>query len=692
VLLALAAPAGARKAPKTQAIAPIDAKAARALGEAWAAFRAGDHEQARELAEPLLTAKLRNADYALWIAAQAAFLGGDAAAARPRFEKLAAQKGSRFAAGAAWRAADCLWEEGKRAQAAAAYQKLLGKAGGDASVARFRIAEHQLAAGKKAAGQSMLRKLATSDPSHPLASRAVLLLDPPLTARERITRAANLTMGRGWTEALVELSYVKDDEPVEILRLRDFWTGETLFKMRRQYARAGKLLLSVYQDMGPLAAQALFHGARALSRAHDDDAAIKWYAVVVEKYPRTDFAAEAQFLMGWLEYNRGRFREALPALEGLLQKYPRSKWADDALWFTGFSHYMLGEYEQALSVLERIAKQGGELEGGKGLYWKARTLWHLGREADGVEAMKLVVARWPLSWYALLARARLAEKGIDVEAFPGGKGGGGALAAPDEKLASDPAVARADELIAAGLTAEAAWELRRGELALIKKHGRAKALPVLFDRYARAENWNRPWALSETFGGGAIRRRPEGAARAWWIHAHPEAYKQFVDKYQDTGKNPPYYIYCIMKKESGFNPHDVSYADAIGLLQMIPPTTRRVAPRVGLTYAPDLLYDPELNVRVGAWYIGGLYAKFKQQIPISAGSYNGGPKAMMRWLDAWGDKPMDEFVELVSYRESREYMKKVAGIYARYLYLYEGKVYEQPLTVDRKYLVNDLDY
>ncbi len=158
------------------------------------------------------------------------------------------------------------------------------------------------------------------------------------------------------------------------------------------------------------------------------------------------------------------------------------------------------------------------------------------------------------------------------------------------------------------------------------------------------------------------------------------------------GKNPPYYLYAIMRKESGFNPHTLSYADAIGLLQMIPPTTKRVVRSLDLEYDRDLLYDPELNIKTASWYIGRLLAKFKNQIPYGAGSYNCGPRPVMRWLDKHGERPADEFVELVPYRQTRGYMKKVTETYSRYLYLYEGTVYKQPLAVDRQYIKNELTY
>jgi soluble lytic murein transglycosylase len=147
-----------------------------------------------------------------------------------------------------------------------------------------------------------------------------------------------------------------------------------------------------------------------------------------------------------------------------------------------------------------------------------------------------------------------------------------------------------------------------------------------------------------------------------------------------------------MRKESGFEPHDLSYADAQGLLQMIPATTTRVAKVLGIPYDAGKLYEPEYNVRTGSWYIGHLLRKFKTQIPLGAGSFNSGPRPVMKWMDQNGDREMDELVELVPFTQTREYMKKVTENYARYRYLYANEIYEQPLTVDKHYVVDQLTY
>ncbi len=315
-----------------------------------------------------------------------------------------------------------------------------------------------------------------------------------------------------------------------------------------------------------------------------------------------------------------------------------------------------------------------------------------------------LVAAWPLSFYATLARVRLAGAGAPIGPFGDAKTAAAAGRAPppldDELVARPPAapvfeiLERTDELLAAGLDVEAGVELRRGEPELLRRLGAARALPLLFNRYARGADFHRPHQLAEAYAGGALALDPHAdpIARRYWEEMYPRAYRPFVEKYAPTGDNPPYYLYTIMQKESAYDPHDVSYADAIGLLQMIPPTSRRVAEKIDTPYTDDVLYDPEGNIRFGAWYIGHLLGKFHKQIALGAGAYNAGPSAMRKWLKRAGDRPLDEFIELCSYKQTREYMKKVLDIYARYNYLYEKIDYAPSLKIDASAADDGIEY
>jgi len=359
------------------------------------------------------------------------------------------------------------------------------------------------------------------------------------------------------------------------------------------------------------------------------------------------------------------------------------------------SHYFLGQWAYARARLDQLTHRGGAYESGKASYWLARVDQRLGDQAAAIAGYTRTVTRFPFSWYALLARARLAGLGAGVQPFgvedPPPRGP--RLAADvDEALAGDRLIARADQLIAAGLGSEAGDELARSERAFLARHDRGAAFAMLLDRYRKAGNYFRQWMLAVSYSGSALDGPPEGDARRWWENAYPRAYRDLIERYQALGDNPEGYLYSIMRKESGFNPHDLSYADAQGLLQMIPPTTLRVARELHIPYDPGRLYEPAYNIQTGSWYIGHLLKKFKGQVPLCAGSFNSGPRPVMKWVDQYGDREIDEFVELVPYSQTREYMKKVTENYARYRYLYHGEIYDQPITVDKHYVVDQLTY
>jgi len=148
---------------------------------------------------------------------------------------------------------------------------------------------------------------------------------------------------------------------------------------------------------------------------------------------------------------------------------------------------------------------------------------------------------------------------------------------------------------------------------------------------------------------------------------------------------PELFVYAIMQKESTYHPFAVSPADARGLLQLIPNTSAAVAKHLGLPTYADELFTPDTNIRLGVAYLGGLLRRFRGQEALAAGAYNAGARAMMRWCDQWGGRPLDELVELITYDQAREYIKRVLGIYARYRHLYDRPL-ALTLTVNAQYL------
>jgi soluble lytic murein transglycosylase len=703
--------------PTSAKAAPPTGPAVAELGRGYAAYRAGDYHAAIPALRGAVGKDLRSKDWALFVLAESEFYDGNYKAARESFEKAARAHG-RPAQMAPFRIADCLWMEGDRAKAAASYARLIKTVSartGDAALARFRVAEQTTERDRDAANKQFLA-IARDFPAHPLADEALRRLGagapatpqttpttpptpqttpsttpPPsdLAPIDRLKRAESLSKDRHWDEALAELAKLPATLPPDLAAERDYQAGMTKFHMRRDYAAAGTLLLGAVDRLsGDKAASAQFHGARALSRVDRDDEAIAGYRKLIAKWPQSRWAPEAQYLSGWLEYNRGRFKESIPAFQATLDKYGSSAFADDAAWSLAFAHFLLGNAAEAAAGFDRYGRLpptgiASDEIALRVKYWRSRLKDKAAQKNEAEAGYRELAQRAPFSFYGLLARARLKQAGhAESIALPVKKV---AFETPSKPL-REPSVARAVELIEAGMNAEAGEELEHNEKEILKHLGGDKALPWLIDLYKRANNYHRVYRIGESRGAGALAADPlrDEGTRAMWEAAFPRAYQPLVEKFGPAANNPELFLYAIMRKESGFDPHNVSYADARGLLQMIPPTSTQVAASIGETFFADQLYDPETNIKLGANYIGQLYAKFGREVQLTAGAYNGGPRMMARWCEQNAKYPTDEFVELIAFPQTREYVKRVTTIYAKYRHLYGATPYEIPLTLTTK--------
>lgn len=559
---------------------------------------------------------------------------------------------------------------------------------------------------KKTEQAEHLRSVFLDHPTHPLATRATedlsRLEGPALrfSTTERIHRAKNLLAGRKWAEAIAELRALPPDASPAMQDEVEYWLGTSLYRTRHHYIEASEKLLSVAGRLkGERQVEALFHGARALARANKDSEAVAQLSDLVKHHPRSSYAAEASFLTGWLVFNQDKYAEAIPLLQKTVAHHSGT-FADEARWYLALALVLTKDDAGAVRELDLLTGKPALL-GQKADYWAAQSELRLGQKDRAVARLRKLVEGHPFSFYAQLARLRLQGVGIQVGPFGDTNQSGSADGlrvwddAVDPSVLRDRRLAPVDELIRLGLKREAAHVLRRLEGELMRDLTPARALPALLMLYGRAGHFSRVHLLGEVHGAQAMRRDPHqvAAAKLAWEAKYPLAYREWIERYSPSGGSPARYLYSIMQKESAYNPYDFSNADALGLLQMIPPTSRRVAKQVGREYTDGILYDPESNIQLGAWYIGRLLKKFKGQIALGAGSFNAGPAAMVRWLGRHGSQPLDVFVELCPYKETREYMKKLLEIYARYVWLYDKQDYLPSLVVDAEYLTGDgIDY
>ncbi|MBM3679766.1 MAG: lytic transglycosylase domain-containing protein [Actinobacteria bacterium] len=160
----------------------------------------------------------------------------------------------------------------------------------------------------------------------------------------------------------------------------------------------------------------------------------------------------------------------------------------------------------------------------------------------------------------------------------------------------------------------------------------------------------------------AVRTEP-----GWYVQLrYPLDYEWIIDAHADNYELSPALVAAVIYSESGFDPTAESPAGAIGLMQLLPETAQGIADRTGGGgFVADDLYDPEINVRYGCWYLRHLqekYADHPQSLDLALAAYNAGQGNVDGWVDA---TPAGEPVA-IRFAETRAYIRKVRHLQELY--------------------------
>jgi soluble lytic murein transglycosylase len=144
----------------------------------------------------------------------------------------------------------------------------------------------------------------------------------------------------------------------------------------------------------------------------------------------------------------------------------------------------------------------------------------------------------------------------------------------------------------------------------------------------------------------------------------------------------------IARRESEFDPKARSSANALGLMQVLPETARRMAAELGLEYSESrLTSDPAFNVRVGAGYLRKMADEFGPSIALIASGYNAGPGRPRSWIAANGDPRLPsvdvvDWVESIPFAETRTYVMRVVEGVVIYRAKLKGEVGPVRITAE----------
>ncbi|MEQ9496678.1 MAG: transglycosylase SLT domain-containing protein [Deltaproteobacteria bacterium] len=224
---------------------------------------------------------------------------------------------------------------------------------------------------------------------------------------------------------------------------------------------------------------------------------------------------------------------------------------------------------------------------------------------------------------------------------------------------------------AAALHARGATELAVAELAILEcwdlDHAQAHDLARAYHGYG---------AYPEAQG--VLRRRhdlfdaltPDNAAV--WRLAYSRAFEAEINEAATQAKVEPWFLMGLVREESTFDPEIVSWAGAVGLAQLMPPTAVGAYAEVfkGRLDIEDTqrLTDPVLNLRLGAHVLKSGLRRFGTE-PLALAAYNGGPGLTARVLPKT-PTDFDLWVETIPVKETRRYVKRVTETWGLYRFFY----------------------
>jgi hypothetical protein len=155
----------------------------------------------------------------------------------------------------------------------------------------------------------------------------------------------------------------------------------------------------------------------------------------------------------------------------------------------------------------------------------------------------------------------------------------------------------------------------------------------------------------------------------------PRQYQDLVAAYSREHEVDPGLVLALIREESFFRSDVRSPANAYGLMQLLHGTARQVADGSGLKVKAKDLYDPEINIRLGLQYLKTLLDKYDGRLYLALAAYNAGPHRVDQWLQDFPDADEEEFIEMIPFSETRNYVKNILRNYFFYKYYYDsGKV------------------
>ncbi len=492
---------------------------------------------------------------------------------------------------------------------------------------------------------------------------------PDRYARE-LARAERLFAARRWAQAhaaFQPLSRVARSEDRTLIALR---LAEADYYLDRH--RAARDGLRPLVEGGKYETEARFFYLTAVRALGDRPAYLRLAREMITDHPGSEWSAETLNNLASHHVIEDEDPQADRVFRELLQRFPRHRYSERAAWKAGWFAYRNRKFADTAEIFESAAATFPRADYRPAwLYWSGRSRDQLGDRSTAHARYRLAIADYRNSYYGRLAEGILRERG--ESAVPP------TAAAPADAVAPGlvPNEGTIRALAAAGLYddalkevqyAQQVWEdspqLQATSAWIRHRQGLGLSGTERFNALRGAINTMRR-AYPQFLAAGGEHLPPEVQRIIFPLDFWP-----LITKYAKAHDLDPYLLAALVAQESTFTPEIRSFANAYGLMQVIPDTGRAVARQLGIRqFSTSMLTNAETNVRIGTKYFKDMVVKFGG-VHYALAGYNAGPHRVVAWRQEAPGLPQDEFIDNIPFTETQTYVKRILGTAEDYRRLY----------------------
>ncbi len=497
----------------------------------------------------------------------------------------------------------------------------------------------------------------------------------PPTLEERKTRAFLLVQSHHYADAAREYrALLSDPSAASDHSALQVALGVALHKSGGD-REARPLLESTTTSSPETEAQRLLALAEMARSADDQARFTDTLSRLRQAAPTSDALEQALLLGGNMYLLQKNYDQAIDQYRELQQRFPAGKRASYAHWKASWLALRQGRRDEAKREFEeQVEKYPASPELPAALYWRARLAEEDGDLTRARAWYQKLADRFSQYYYAELARLRLADlksngtlasepllEKIPPASLPAGLDAAALVSPPDDNVR----VQKSKLLQNGGMTDFAIRELRAAA-----SDGRATWANLQMARfYQENGRYDRALETLKRAVPAYYALDLNSLPRPYWETLFPRPYWTDLKRFASANELDPYLVASLIRQESEFNPGAVSRADALGLMQLLPGTGKKVARDLRLRrFSQDQLLVPNYNLQLGTRYFRTMVNQFGGRVEYALAAYNAGADRVQNWLSEGNFRSTDEFVESIPFTETREYVQAImrnAAIYKR---------------------------